>query len=783
MADEVEVNAASPGALAALLGMGPAEAARLAGRRPFATEEAFREALPPRLRRLGLGLRLPKRNLNGADRTDLVERLGIGGELAEAVLANRPYYYLLELRAVPGMDPGSLGRIAEAFEVPALRYVDKLSGQDVCLAPILDEVVLRHEPDGQAGLESAFAAERIKLRKLGETQGEQVYARYGLPETETAAGVLTALKASGRVSALPGFRVGERERRYFDPEYVTVKFDPGTDPAARRRAIKEAGTEIAEEHREDGLYTLRLQRARTDPAATFEAIGRLNQAPGVRFAEPAYIGFDDFEAAPTVDEALPARAGEALPARAGEASPAASGEEAPDRAAGGGLPWNLAMIRAEDAWAAGTGDPRVVVAVIDSGVDEGHPALEGALLPREAGDDWNFDTEDAVPLDEKGHGTFVAGLVAGQDGTGLAPGCRILPLRIPLTGSAGGYARRRAAILYALDRVPAGHRLVMNLSWKTTGDVTAIRDAIETAAARGAVIVSSAGNWPERADQPHYPSDYRDVVSVGAVGPDGRRAPYSFHGAEVDVAAPGGSGSGDPAADVVSLALGGGTRTDFGTSFAAPHVAALAALLLSLDPSLTPAEVRAAIEGTASARPAEGLGAGLVDAAAAVARLRGEAPPVGPEPPQPKPPEPEPPESRPRQPEPREGGALDAINGLAPEGLAARYGMHMITARIVAAKRPWHRIEDVRGVLGMTDEAFARILADGDGDGGGAAAGCDGPEFADVNRSSLEELLRLRGMPRFTARVIVARRPHESLLSIGRIPGVTPALLDHLRAD
>ncbi len=80
-----------------------------------------------------------------------------------------------------------------------------------------------------------------------------------------------------------------------------------------------------------------------------------------------------------------------------------------------------------------------------------------------------------------------------------------------------------------------------DLSWKTTGDVALIRDAVNTAAARNAVVVASAGNYPERENQPHYPSDYPVVISTAAVRPDGKRTSYSYYGAEVDISAPGGA--------------------------------------------------------------------------------------------------------------------------------------------------------------------------------------------------------------------------------------------------
>jgi subtilisin family serine protease len=143
-----------------------------------------------------------------------------------------------------------------------------------------------------------------------------------------------------------------------------------------------------------------------------------------------------------------------------------------------------------------------------------------------------------------------------------------------------------------------------------------IPDAVHEAAARGVVVVFSAGNNTDTTPQ-SYGSD---ALVVAATGPSGRLASYSQHGQGVSVAAPGGqpssSGACSQASCVTSLFPGNQYAVAAGTSMAAPHVAGLAALLLQQRPGRSPADVRSRIESTAHAL--SGAGSGLVDAAAAL---------------------------------------------------------------------------------------------------------------------------------------------------------------------
>ncbi|WP_213451516.1 type VII secretion-associated serine protease mycosin [Rhizomonospora bruguierae] len=255
----------------------------------------------------------------------------------------------------------------------------------------------------------------------------------------------------------------------------------------------------------------------------------------------------------------------------------------------------------------------VTIAVVDSGVDRGHPLLPSRVAPgRDYLDPGGDGGRDCV-----GHGTAVASIIAGTrsgDGAfrGLAPASRILPVRVSeqqwtageRTGRTVPPATFGAAIRWAVDR---GAR-VLNLSVVLTEDHPEVRDAVAYAGSRDVVVVAAVGNQAQRGNPRPYPAAYPGVIGVGAVGPDGTRLPFSQVGPYVDLVAPG--------TDVPAAGPGGAPGLFAGTSYAAPFVSATAALLRSAHPGYTAAEVTrhllATADPAAGAREA-GYGAGIVN--------------------------------------------------------------------------------------------------------------------------------------------------------------------------
>lgn len=280
----------------------------------------------------------------------------------------------------------------------------------------------------------------------------------------------------------------------------------------------------------------------------------------------------------------------------------------------------LQRINAEAAWAVTQGNPNLIVAVVDTGVDANHPDLRGKLVKG-----YDFVDDDTSPDDTVGHGTFVASLIAARSGdrngiAGIAPNVKIMPLRA--LGSRGGSSTDiAAAIRYAADN---GAK-VINLSLGSASASRTIRQAIDYAVGKGIVVVAASGNDGNRRNPIEYPAAFSNVISVGATGPRDTIATFSTYNREVDISAPGVNVVGAQASRTKMCRSSNGQPycTSSGTSFAAPYVAGTAALMLSVNPKLTPAQVRDILTKTATDKGTAGrddrYGAGLVNAGKAVA--------------------------------------------------------------------------------------------------------------------------------------------------------------------
>ncbi|MFG2619125.1 type VII secretion-associated serine protease mycosin [Streptomyces sp. NPDC048507] len=279
-------------------------------------------------------------------------------------------------------------------------------------------------------------------------------------------------------------------------------------------------------------------------------------------------------------------------------------------------PWALQRLMLDALWARTKGKG-VRIAVIDTGVDRANPQLSGAL-DTGAGRDFLDPKGGDGTNDTVGHGTKVAGLIAArpQEGTGfvgVAPEATVIPIR-QNDGQGNGNA---ATLAQAIDHAVAKGAQVINISQDTDAPLTPdseLARAVQRALDAKVVVVASAGN-DGLSGQKHrtYPAAFPGVLAVASSDRNNERAAFSQPGDFIGVAAPG--------VDMVSTVPGFGQCVDNGTSFSAPYVAGVAALLRAEHPQWTPQEVVWQIQNTAE-RSVKGrddyVGWGVVDPVRAV---------------------------------------------------------------------------------------------------------------------------------------------------------------------
>jgi Subtilase family/Bacterial pre-peptidase C-terminal domain len=279
----------------------------------------------------------------------------------------------------------------------------------------------------------------------------------------------------------------------------------------------------------------------------------------------------------------------------------------------GGNNWALDVLNAPEVWNQNITGNGIVVAVVDTGVDYTHPDLDGNIwrnadeIAGNGIDDdrngfvddirgWDFVSSDNNPmdLDWDGHGTHVAGAIAAERNnfgiTGVAPNAQIMPVRV--LGVFGGLLNNIAdGIRYAADNGAD----VINLSLGGDFSSNQVNDAIQYANNKGSVVVMAAGN--EGNNQPSYPARNADRfgIAVGSIDLNGSMDYDSNRAGSTPldyVVAPG--------VDIYSTTPDNTYQTYSGTSMAVPHVAGVAALVLSADPTLTPAQVEYILTTTAN---------------------------------------------------------------------------------------------------------------------------------------------------------------------------------------
>jgi hypothetical protein len=251
--------------------------------------------------------------------------------------------------------------------------------------------------------------------------------------------------------------------------------------------------------------------------------------------------------------------------------------------------WNLRRVRAAEGWRLTTGSSSVIVAVLDTGVSLTHPELARRILPG-----YDFVNEDANAEDDHGNGTHVAGIIAAEGNNrtgiaGLAWQARIMPVKV-LDAQARGEPEIAAhGVIWAADHGAN----VINLGLAGRMQSSILDEAIEYASGKGVVIIAPMGNDGDA--EPSYPAANPRVIAVAATDRLDQRLPTSNLGSFVSVAAPG-----EQIASTFRQPGGPDSYAVAGTTAqAAAHVSGLVALMLALNPTLMPGDIRTLLEGSA----------------------------------------------------------------------------------------------------------------------------------------------------------------------------------------
>jgi serine protease len=276
----------------------------------------------------------------------------------------------------------------------------------------------------------------------------------------------------------------------------------------------------------------------------------------------------------------------------------------------------LDTVRVPQAWDLSKSAGNQIVAVLDTGVDAGHPDLVGHLVP-------GYNAVSSTrpnPVDDNGHGTMTLGIIAAaaNNGAGVAGvgwSAKAMPVKV-LGADGSGYDSDVAEGIYWATNNGAK---VINLSLGGPGDGAVLHDAVKYAVSKGVVVVAAAGN--DGSDVVQFPAAYPEVIAVAATTAGGAKTSFSSFGDWVDVAAPGW--------DILSTGVRAMTPSGSvpywycsGTSCSAPIVAGIAALVKNKWPTFTPGQVQTRLKALARDAGPRGVdpyfGAGIVDAYAAL---------------------------------------------------------------------------------------------------------------------------------------------------------------------
>jgi subtilisin family serine protease/plastocyanin len=297
--------------------------------------------------------------------------------------------------------------------------------------------------------------------------------------------------------------------------------------------------------------------------------------------------------------------------------------------------WGVKRINADTAWDFTLGTHNVTVAVLDTGIDYTHDDLSQNMWKDGSGhygyDFWNDDTDpmdDNINGYESGvwtpnvnifHGTHVAGVV-GADinnviGIAGTAQCKLMAVKVMNESGEGTDATVAQGMIWAVDH---GAQII-TMSLGVDSQTLALTNAVQYASAHGVVLVAAAGN--EGLSSVSYPAAYPQVIAVGASDKLDHRASFSNYGSQLEVMAPG--------VQIWSAKPGDTYQELSGTSTATPFVAGVTALMLSINPALTTAQIRTVLNQTADDLGTTGwdtsTGWGIIDAHAAVQAVSGPA--------------------------------------------------------------------------------------------------------------------------------------------------------------
>jgi subtilisin family serine protease len=354
----------------------------------------------------------------------------------------------------------------------------------------------------------------------------------------------------------------------YDPRRVAVTFKPGVTRARSRAVISAAGGRV-----EKAIPQINAYLVGVEPDRLPDVLASLQSSSAVASASNEPIA-EAFDTSPD-DTDWPQQDG-------------------------------LRVAGFPKAWDVTQGSSKVVVAIIDTGVDAKHPDLRGALVPG-----WDFVNSDGDPADDHGHGTAVAGVIGARSnnhagGAGICWRCLVMPIKALDSKGSGDDTLIAAGIVWATDH---GAK-VINLSLGGPGASVELANAMAYASAKGAIVVAAAGN--AGATTQFFPAADPHAVSVAATTVADQRYSWSNFGSWVRLAAPGCN---------VATILGGGYGTFCGTSSATPLVAGLVALELSAEPAATAREAEDALARAAVPLPAF-VQYGRIDAGRTLALLR-----------------------------------------------------------------------------------------------------------------------------------------------------------------